>query len=206
MSDQAMTILKSRLDAKNLARLLAFKNPRLHEFVADAIELTNPASVFVCTDAPEDIAYVRAQAAALGEEAPLATPGHTVHFDGPNDQGRDKEVTRYLLKPGVNLGKHLNSMDRAEGLAEVRGFLKDTMAGRQMLVRFFTLGPTRSPFSISGVQATDSFYVGHSEDMLYREGYEQFKTLGDSREFITVLHSAGRLVNHVSRSEERRVG
>ena len=204
MSDNATTVLKGRLDAKNLDRLLAVGNPRLLEFIADAITLCNPASVFVCTDSDEDVAYVRRQAVAQGEERPLALAGQTVHFDGPSDQGRDKEVTRCLVAPGQTLGKHILSMDREAGLAEVRGFLKNTMAGRQMVVRFFTLGPTNSPFSISGVQATDSFYVCHSEDLLYRAGYEQFKALRGSPEFIAVLHSAGRLVNHVSADVDKK--
>ncbi|MDP6108053.1 MAG: phosphoenolpyruvate carboxykinase (GTP), partial [Candidatus Brocadiia bacterium] len=98
----------------------------------------------------------------------------------------------------------LNSLDKEEGLAEVRGFLAGSMRGRQMLVRFFCLGPIDSVFSISGVQLTDSAYVGHSEDLLYRPGYGQFERLGDSEDFFRVLHSAGRLENHVSADVDKR--
>jgi len=95
------------------------------------------------------------------EETPLAMEGHTVHFDGPKDQGRDPANTKYLLPEGVDLGERLNSTDRAGGLAEVRGIMDGIMAGRTMLVRFFCLGPTNSVFSIPCVQITDSAYVGH---------------------------------------------
>jgi phosphoenolpyruvate carboxykinase (GTP) len=186
------------MDKENCGKLAQLRNPKLHRFVLDAIELCNPDSVFVCTDSPGDIRYIREGAIKAGEERPLAMDGHTIHFDGYNDQGRDKDQTKYLVPKGIDLGANLNSIGKEEGLAEVRGLLKGSMAGREMLVRFFSLGPANSDFSISGVQLTDSFYVGHSEDLLYRPGYEQFKRLGDSEGFFRVLHSAGRLVNFVS--------
>jgi phosphoenolpyruvate carboxykinase (GTP) len=204
MSDRDIDILSRKMTPEHLQRLFALRNRRLWTYVADAVELCNPDWVYVATDSPEDIAYVRRMATQFGEETALKVRGHTCHFDGPNDQGRDKEVTKYLLRPGVSLGKGINSMDRNAGLDEVRSLLKGSMLGRVMLLRFFSLGPVDSAFSISGVQATDSFYVGHSEDILYRAGYEQFKRIGDSPEFIAVLHSAGKLVNHVSAEVEKK--
>jgi len=204
MHDRFTEILRKKLSGDNYAKLMRLANRKLHRLIADAVELCEPASVFVSTDDPEDIRYIREKAVETGEEKRLAMAGHTCHFDGPNDQGRDKEVTKYLLKPGVDLGTHINATDREKGLAEVRGYLKGSMTGRQMIVRFFTLGPTRSVFSISGVQMTDSFYVAHSEDLLYRPGYEQFRALGDSPEYICVLHSAGRLVDGVSADVDRK--
>jgi len=197
-------ILKERLDEKNLAKLMVLQNEHLHAFVADAIGLCDPQDVFVCTDDAEDIAQVRRMAVETGEEAPLKIEGHTIHFDGPSDQGRDKKATKYLLKPGVDLGENINSMDRQAGLDEVRGYLEGSMRGRTMLVRFFCLGPTDSTFSISGVQLTDSYYVAHSEDLLYRSGYEQFRKLNGSVDFFRVLHSAGRMENHVSVDVDKR--
>ncbi|NOZ23327.1 MAG: phosphoenolpyruvate carboxykinase (GTP) [Planctomycetes bacterium] len=201
--------LQDKLKGDNYEKLMALPNPKLHGFVEDAVELCNPDSVFVCTDSDEDIRAVRQMAIDLGEELPLKIEGHTIHFDGfetmaENDQGRDKDGTRYLLPPGMDLGERINSIDRETGLREIRGFLQNSMQGKQMLVRFFCLGPTNSEFSISGVQLTDSAYVAHSEDLLYRAGYEQFKTLGDSPDFFRVLHSAGELKGHVSAHMDKR--
>ena len=193
LEERSRQLLKAKLKDDNYEKLMALPNPKLHQFVADAVELCNPDSVFVCTDSPQDIRYIRAMAVERGEEARLAVEGHTIHFDGFHDQARDRENTKYLLPPGIDLGERLNSIDKEEGLAEVKGILEDIMVGHQVLVRFFCLGPTNSEFSISGVQLTDSFYVAHSEDLLYRAGYEQFKRLGDSPEFFRVLHSAGPL-------------
>ncbi len=204
MPERYEDILRTKLTDDHLEKLRRLKNLKLHRFIADAIELCRPDSIFVCTDHPEDVAYIRRRVIETGEEKPLAAEGHTCHFDGPNDQGRAKEATKYLVEPDEHLGKNINAMDRQEGLAEVREHLAGSMTGREMLIRFFSLGPVNSVFSICGVQMTDSFYVAHSEDLLYRPGYEQFKALGDSPEYICVLHSAGRLEGGVSADVDKK--
>jgi len=196
--------LREKLDGQAYARLMALENPKLHAFVADAIQLAQPESVFVMTDSEEDRQYIRRLAIECGEEIALQTPGHTCHFDGYFDQARDKARTKYLLPKGSDLGESLNSIDKAEGVAEVRSLLQGTMVGRQMLVCFFCLGPLDSEFSIPCVQITDSPYVAHSETILYRPGYEQFKKIGDSTEFFRFLHSEGELENHVSKNIDKR--
>jgi phosphoenolpyruvate carboxykinase (GTP) len=185
--------LKEKLTAENYDRLMAVNNVKIHEFVADAVELTSPETVFVCTDSEEDVKYVRDMAIKSGEESSLLISGHTYHFDGFNDQGRDREVTKYLVPKTQTLSKALNQIEREEGLAEVRGLLKDSMKGRIMILRFLSLGPTGSVFSIPCVQATDSLYVAHSEDLLYRSAYKHFCKIGKDENVFCFLHSAGKL-------------
>jgi len=186
-------LLKTKLTAKNYDKLMAVDNLKIHEFVADSIELANPETVFVCTDSEEDVKYVRDMAIKSREEKQLETPGHTCHFDGYHDQGRDREVTKYLVPKTQTLSKALNQIEREEGLAEVRGLLKDSMKGRTMILRFLSLGPTDSVFSIPCVQATDSLYVAHSEDLLYRSAYKQFCKIGKQDNVFCFLHSAGKM-------------
>lgn len=186
--------LQPKLSPQDLKKLNAIDNPIVHEFIAKASDLCHPDKLFICSDAPEDIAYVRQQAIATGEErAILSLQGHTVHFDGINDQGRDRAATKYLVPRGITLSKALNQIDRQEGLAEVKGLLRDSMIGRTMIVRFISLGPPDSVFTILGLQCTDSWYVAHCEDLLYRPGYGQFVKAGPKSDFLRVLHSAGRL-------------
>ena len=193
MNKNFADILAGKLDSASLAKLEALGNEHLIEFLADAVKLCQPDSVTVFDDSKTDVEQVRKLALETGEEKPLAVDGHTYHFDGMLDQGRDKEVTRYLVPAGESLAKSLNQIDREQGLGEVRGLLAGGMKGRRMLVRFFCLGPTGSPFSVSCAQITDSAYVAHSEDLLYRAGYEQFKRLGGSGEFFRFVHSSGKL-------------
>ncbi|MCI0498308.1 MAG: phosphoenolpyruvate carboxykinase (GTP) [Planctomycetales bacterium] len=186
-----MSILEEKIDPKNLKLLTAIKNPRLHAYIAGAIELLNPSEVLVVTDSKQDLANIREMARNGGGETPLAKPGHTYHFDGSNDQGRDTFSTRYLLPKDMELGESLNSIERRQGLDEVRGYLKDSMKGRRMIICFWCLCPTGSDFAISCVQVTDSPYVAHSESILYRPGYEQFKKLDPNDEFFRFMHSEG---------------
>jgi len=186
-------LLKEKLTAENYDRLMAVNNVKIHEFVADAIELTNPETVFVCTDSDEDISHVREMAVTSREEQPLETPGHTYHFDGINDQARDRTVTKYLVPKTESLSKALNQIEREEGLAEVRGLMKDSMKSRTLILRFLMLGPRDSVFSIPCIQATDSWYVAHSEDLLYRSAYDQFCKIGSGDNVFCFLHSAGRM-------------
>ncbi|MEM2320229.1 MAG: phosphoenolpyruvate carboxykinase (GTP) [Candidatus Bathyarchaeia archaeon] len=185
--------LRPKLSRTDYERLCAIPNPRVHQFIAEAAELCSPDKIFVCNDSPEDLEYIRRQAIATGEEKTLAIPGHTVHFDGPYDQGRDREATKYLVPKGDHLSKALNQIDRDEGLAEVKALLRGAMKGRTMIVRFVSLGPPNSIFTILGLQCTDSWYVAHSESILFRPGYEAFCKSEPDKGFLKVLHSAGRL-------------
>ncbi|MBD3380129.1 MAG: phosphoenolpyruvate carboxykinase (GTP) [Candidatus Omnitrophica bacterium] len=204
MKKEYIDLLKKKCGEDNFRKIEALNNEKMHDFVAKYIELCNPEKVFVRTDSPEDYEYVRKMAVEQQEEKKLATEGHTIHFDGYYDQARDKSNTKYLLRPDEVLGSDINSEDREKGLMEVHGILKDSMAGKEMIIGFFCLGPTDSEFSISAVQITDSFYVAHSEGILYRSGYEQFRKLGDSGRFFRFVHTAGVLENGVSRDVYKR--
>ena len=145
------------------------------------------------TDEKGDIDYVRELAISNQEEHRLAMQGHTIHWDGYRDQARDKANTKVLVTPDMRMSKEINTIDREEGLDEVLGILDGIMEGRECIIRFFSLGPIESRFTLCALQLTDSAYVAHSEDILYRKGYEQFKRIQGSKEFFTFIHSAGRL-------------
>lgn len=181
------------LDSEALAKLEALHNSHVIDQVKEFASLCKPDRVTVITDDPEESAYVRRLALEKGEESRLKTEGHTIHYDGYYDQARDKEHTAVLLPKGQTLSRGINSVEREAGLEEVLGILDGAMRGKEMLVRFFSLGPTDSRFSLCALQITDSAYVAHSEDLLYRSGYEQFKRLGGSPDFFTFVHAAGEL-------------
>ena len=204
MEDRIKDILLPKCGKENYEKLMDLNNSKLNEFVAKYVELCDPASVFVRTDSEKDAEYIRSKTITNGEEQLLAIKGHTAHFDGYFDQARDKAHTKYLLRPDQVLGLDINSVNRDEGLGEVHDILKGIMAGKEMCVAFFCLGPTNSEFSISAVQITDSSYVAHSEDILYRSGYEEFKRSGVSGKFFRFVHSAGALENGASCNVDKR--
>jgi phosphoenolpyruvate carboxykinase (GTP) len=202
--DDHIAVLKSKMDGDSFARLMVLENPSLHRFVARYVELGNPDNVVVLDDSPEAIQWMRDEAVRKGEERPIGLDGQTIHYDGYFDQARDKKQTKYLLPPSVDFGAQLNSTDREEGLKEIHEILDGAMAGKTLYVRFFTLGPVGSVFSISCVQLTDSAYVAHSENILYRPGYEQFQKLGASEDYFRFVHSAGELKDARSVNVDKR--
>ena len=183
--------LKERLDEEQFNKIRKIKNENLHEFLSRYIDLMDPECVYVCTDSEEDEFYVKWKAIYSGEEKPLRTPRHTVHFDNYLDQARDKENTRILVSEGTEI-PFVNTMDRERGLREIHDLLNGIMRGKEMLICFFVLGPRNSKFSIPAVQITDSAYVAHSEFLLYRKGYEEF-VLNRGRKFMKFVHSSGEL-------------
>lgn len=192
------------LDHSNFEKLSAVNNQKVIEIVEYYIDLCKPSKVTVITDSEEDINYIRNLSLELGEESLLATKGHTIHYDGYQDQARDKANTRVLLPKGKQLSPHINSLDRDDGLIEIDQILEGIMSGKEMFVRFFSLGPTNSQFSIRALQITDSAYVSHSEDILYRKGYQEFLDSGESEDFFYLIHSAGELDGTVTKNIDKR--
>jgi phosphoenolpyruvate carboxykinase (GTP) len=183
------------ISATDLAKIEDLENPKVIQVIDNAISLMNPDKVIVLTDDPAEREKFRENVVNLvHEEKKLAIEGHTIHYDGYHDQARDKAHTATLLPAGQTLSRGLNVVERDEGLKEILGFMDNAMSGKIMVVRFYCLGPTNSPFSIAALQITDSFYVAHSEDLLYRPGYEHFKNfLPDKDDFFYFWHSAGEL-------------
>jgi phosphoenolpyruvate carboxykinase (GTP) len=199
-----MSILNGILGEENRAKLMALGNKHVEGIVEQFASICKPAKISIITDSAEDTAYVRRLSLLNGEEKKLAIAGHTVHFDGYHDQARDKANTKILLPKGKKISKGINAMERDTGLREIFGLLDGIMKGKEMLVRFFCLGPAKSEFSIPALQLTDSACVAHNEDILYRQGYEEFKRLKGSKNFFYFVHSAGELENGVSKNIDRR--
>lgn len=188
-------LLQKKMTPESYRKLVALENPKLFEFVGEYTELCEPDSVYMCDDSDADAEYIRTRALELKEEKKLAKDGHTIHYDGFNDQGRAPGATKNLVGKDLLplMGPALNAKDRDEGLVEVRGIMKGIMKGKQAVVKLSCEGPTHSPFSIACAQMSDSFYVCHSEELLYRRGYEHFRMMQQKDKFFRFVHSAGRL-------------
>jgi phosphoenolpyruvate carboxykinase (GTP) len=192
MDSKYSDLLKSKMDAKSYAKLEALKNNKVMDFVGQFAEHCNPATIYVCDDSKEDEEYIKAKAIKLHEEAPLARKGQTIHWDGYGDQARDKANTKYMVyKENLEKMKSLNSVEYEAGKEEIMGIAKNIMAGKDAVVKFFCEGPAFSEFTIPCVQFTDSWYVAHSEAILYRPAYEHFKAMKADEDFFRFIHSAG---------------
>lgn len=200
-------VLKNRLEKSQYEKLMKIKNQEVHQFIAKYVEHCNPDKIFVCTDSPEDLDYIRKASIRNGEEIELETEGHTMHYDNYYDQARDKENTRILLSEGEELDKVINTGKREECLDEIHDIMKNIMEGKELYIRFFSLGPVHSKFTQPTMQLTDSAYVAHSEDILYRQGFEEFVRLGEDARPYKIVHSAGELTerNTSKNLDKRRI-
>ncbi len=189
-------LLKARMSTESYAKIAALENRKVIEFVGSFAEHCNPKTIYVCTDSEEDIQYVRDQSLSKGEEQVLANSKQTIHWDGYGDQGRDKDGTKFLVyKENLASMEALNAIEYEEGYTEIMGIAKNIMDGKDAVVQFFAEGPTESPFTIPCVQFTDSWYVAHSEFILYRSAYSHFLKMKDTEkdDFFRFIHSAGEL-------------
>ncbi|WP_320122896.1 phosphoenolpyruvate carboxykinase (GTP) [uncultured Sphaerochaeta sp.] len=190
------TLLKEKMSEESFQKLAALKNDKVMDFVGTFAEHCDPKSIYVCDDSEKDTQYVREQALAKGEEHPLANSKQTIHWDGYGDQARDKKNTRFMVyKENMDKMASLNSVEYEEGLSEIMGIAKGIMKGKDAVVLFYSEGPTQSPFTIPCVQFTDSWYVAHSENILYRTAYSHFLNMKDDEkdDFFRFIHSAGEL-------------
>lgn len=194
-----MTISKN-----NQKKLAELNNKYVEKFIKKAVEICQPEKVTILTDSVEDLNYVKKLAIKNGSEIPLAFKEHSCHFDGYHDQARDKEKTKYLVENKNDFIKKNECLKREKGLETIVSELKASMQGKEMLVKCYTLGPNNSSFSIPALQITDSAYVIHSQDLLYRQGYQDFKKLTETDEFFSFLHSEGELENNISKNTDQR--
>jgi phosphoenolpyruvate carboxykinase (GTP) len=197
--------LKDKIDADNFEKILKIKNKKVKEFIYEFIKLCQPKEVFVSNGSLDDIKYIRDKAIEDKEEIRLKIENWTVHFDSIADQGRATQDTKFLVPKNKEFDPNLNSIEREEGLNEIKKLLNGIMNNKRMYILFYTLGPANSEFSIPCIQITDSAYVAHSENLLYRNGYKVFTELPeDSDRFFKFVHSFGELENFVSKNIDKR--
>lgn len=202
------TYLVGLMDEANAAKLMHC-SPAVIEPIFNGATRLNPASLFLNTGSEEDIAYIRQQAIKHNEEFLLTTAGHTCHFDGLNDQGRDTANTKYLAYEETPISSLQQKLDHRAGLFEVRNIMNHLMDNKEMIISFISRGPVGSRVADPTLQVTDSYYVIHSEFLLYRMvDPETFSRDVEKKGYLFInYHTAGELTaDHVSANlEDRRI-
>lgn len=196
---------KDKLSKENLERLSKIKNRDVFLFIKKYVEILNPKTIYVSIGDDSDREYIKRRAIEEGEEEKLKINNHTIHFDGYYDQGRDKKNTKFVVSEDSDLDPSLNLILREEAEKELNILMKDMSEGREIYILFKTLGPKDSIFTLPCIQITDSPYVAHSENLLYRDGYDDFLKIKDGDEFFRFVHSEGELTeNKTSKNIENR--
>lgn len=145
----AQRVFKDAINAENLDKLERIQNLDVLIKIANAIMLCKPDAVFVDTGSEEDRQFVRELSLKKGEESPLPMPGHTIHYDLKEEQGRIIDRTFYIYNQGEEVNSLALKKDRAEALEDIRQKMSGIMTGKTMMVGFFFKGSGRS----AGIQS-----------------------------------------------------
>jgi len=188
------TYLTSLMDEENCLKLLHC-SPEVIEPIYNGSTRMNPASIFINTGSDMDMAYIRRKALERGEEFNLTRKMHTYHFDGPGDQGRDTANTKYLAYTDTEISSLQEKKKHRIGVVEVHNIMSDITRNRELIISFISRGPFGCPVSDPTLQITDSYYVIHSEYMLYRmvEPKAFSKDVAEKGYMFINYHSAGKL-------------
>ncbi len=185
-------LFEEKLDAEHLKRLKRIEHPEVKQKIANAIAMCRPERVFINTGTESDRQFIRDLALETGEESKLPMPGHTIHFDLKEEQGRIIDRTFYIANPEDLVSSLANNIDRKEALKDIRDKMTGIMGGMTMIVGFYLRGPVGAPVSNPALEITSSAYVSHSAEILYRSAFdhfdEQVERLGH---FYTNIHSQG---------------
>jgi phosphoenolpyruvate carboxykinase (GTP) len=190
--DEANALFAAKCEPEEIAKLSRIANKEALLKIANAISMTDPDAVFVNTGSEADLQRVRIMALAKGEECPVATRDHTLHFDLAEEQARIIDRTYYIVNSDEETCVLARSVLRNEGYECVKAYMRGIARGMTLLVGFFNRGPIGAPAAIPALEITTSTYVMHSANMLYRNVYDQFDNeVQRAGLFFTNVHSEG---------------
>jgi phosphoenolpyruvate carboxykinase (GTP) len=190
--EAASELFRQQLSVEQFERIERIRNPAVRIKIANAIALCQPDRVFIHTGSEADRDFVRRLAIDNGEEKPLPVPGHTIHYDLKEEQGRIIDRTYYIVNPDESVSSLANKILRDDALNDVREKMGGIMKGFTMLVGFYNRGPIEAPVANPALEITSSAYVMHSADILYRHAFECFDEEVERQDhFYANIHSQG---------------
>lgn len=172
----------------------AIAHRELVDWIREVVELASPDSVQLCegSDAEYDALCQMMQRA--GAFIPLNAEKHPHCYlvrSASCDVARVEQFTFICTRTQEEAGPTNNWRDPDQMRQELRELFRGAMRGRCLYIVPFCMGPLHSPFSIVGVELTDSPYVVCSMKIMTRMGMPVLDFLGNSGTFHRCLHSVG---------------
>jgi phosphoenolpyruvate carboxykinase (GTP) len=171
------------------------QNLVLQKWISESVALCCPSKVHLCDGSEEEFKTLSSELVNKGFFIPLNSqkrPGSFACFSDPSDVARVEESTYICSIKAEDAGPTNNWKDPSEMKKILMPLFSGCMKGRTMYIVPFCMGPLDSPFSVIGVQITDSPYVVCSMKIMTHMGDEVLKKLGSFGQFVPCLHSVGK--------------
>ncbi|MGC8464927.1 MAG: phosphoenolpyruvate carboxykinase (GTP) [Acidimicrobiales bacterium] len=170
-------------------------NTRLLDWVEEVRELCGPDDVVWCDGSQEQFDLLADKLVAAGtlkKLNPAKRPNSYWAHSDPRDVARVESRTYICSGLESDAGPTNNWRDPEEMRKHMTELYSGSMAGRTLYVVPFSMGPVGSPFSMIGVELTDSPYVVLSMSIMAAVGQAVLNELGERGDFVPCLHSVGR--------------
>jgi len=162
---------------------------KLNAWLDDMVALCKPSSLHICDGSQEEYETLCQLLIHKGVFVPLKQRANSFwcHSD-PQDVARVEEATFICSQNQEEAGPTNNWRDPVEMRHHLLKLFAGCMQGRVMYVIPFCMGPIGSPYSVMGVEVTDSPYVVCNMRIMTRIGSSVLNLLED---FVPCLHSVG---------------
>jgi phosphoenolpyruvate carboxykinase (GTP) len=172
----------------------AISNVELRAWLEDVKRLCKPVDVRICDGSAEEYKEMCDSLVEHGTFTPLnqtLRPNCFLARSHPSDVARVEDRTYISTTEQLDAGPTNNWAEPGEMKAKMTGMFDGCMTGRTMYVIPFSMGPVGSPFSMIGVEVTDSAYVVVNMMIMTRVGAKVLEALGAEGKFVPCLHSVG---------------
>ncbi|KAI3640922.1 hypothetical protein MIR68_001800 [Amoeboaphelidium protococcarum] len=181
---------------RSFQTLDAVKNRKLKEWILQNAKMMQPKSIKVCDGSQSENSENLKQLVDKRVLIPLSQqkrPNSFLCRTHPQDVARSEGATFICSQNKSDAGPTNNWRDPEEMKQHLFSLFNGAMKGRDMYVIPFSMGPLGSPYSIHGVQLTDSPYVVASMQVMTRMGQPVLDSLNkdENARYVPCLHSVG---------------